>query len=94
MVTARRFAQSARDALALLPEGEPKATLDALVDYGRPRTVTLAVVARPEGGAELTVSDDGDGIPATLLPRVFEPHFSTRTSGSGSGPIRTGPSAT
>ena len=33
MVTARRFAQSARDALAALPEGEPKATLDALVDY-------------------------------------------------------------
>jgi octaprenyl-diphosphate synthase len=33
MVTARRFAQSARDALAVLPEGEPKATLDALVDY-------------------------------------------------------------
>lgn len=33
MVTARRFAQSAREALAVLPEGEPKATLDALVDY-------------------------------------------------------------
>jgi geranylgeranyl pyrophosphate synthase len=33
MVTAQRFAQSARDALTALPEGEPKATLDALVDY-------------------------------------------------------------
>jgi two-component system, NtrC family, nitrogen regulation sensor histidine kinase NtrY len=33
----------------------------------------------------LTVSDDGDGIPEALLTRIFEPHFSTRTSGSGLG---------
>ena len=25
------------------------------------------------------------GIPADVLPRIFEPHFSTRTSGSGLG---------
>ncbi|MEK0431680.1 MAG: hypothetical protein RL139_1484 [Gemmatimonadota bacterium] len=49
------------------------------------RAITLAVIARAEGGAELRVVDDGDGIPAALLPRVFEPHFSTRTSGSGLG---------
>jgi signal transduction histidine kinase len=35
--------------------------------------------------ARITVDDDGDGIPADVLPRVFEPHFSTRTSGSGLG---------
>lgn len=33
----------------------------------------------------ISVSDDGVGIPADVLPRVFEPHFSTRTSGSGLG---------
>ena len=33
----------------------------------------------------ITVSDDGHGIPAAVLPRIFEPHFSTRTSGSGLG---------
>ena len=33
MVTARRFAESAREALVVLPNGEPKATLDSLVDY-------------------------------------------------------------
>ena len=49
------------------------------------RRITLTVEARPDGGADLRVSDDGDGIPAALLPRVFEPHFSTRTSGSGLG---------
>ncbi len=35
--------------------------------------------------AEVTVSDDGRGIPAELLPRVFEPRFSTTSSGSGLG---------
>ena len=33
----------------------------------------------------LRVADDGDGIPDDVLPRIFEPHFSTRTSGSGLG---------
>jgi two-component system, NtrC family, nitrogen regulation sensor histidine kinase NtrY len=48
------------------------------------RTITLLV--RPlDGGAELRVADDGDGIPAEHLARIFEPHFSTRTSGSGLG---------
>jgi signal transduction histidine kinase len=34
---------------------------------------------------EITVSDNGSGIPADLLPRIFEPRFSTTTSGSGLG---------
>jgi len=29
--------------------------------------------------------DDGAGIPAGVMPRIFEPHFSTRTTGSGLG---------
>jgi nitrogen fixation/metabolism regulation signal transduction histidine kinase len=33
----------------------------------------------------LAVRDDGAGIGADVLPRIFEPHFSTRTSGSGLG---------
>jgi signal transduction histidine kinase len=31
------------------------------------------------------VTDNGRGIPAELLPRIFEPRFSTTTSGSGLG---------
>jgi signal transduction histidine kinase len=39
------------------------------------------------GGSEvvITVRDNGRGIPEHVLPRIFEPHFSTRTSGSGLG---------
>ena len=37
------------------------------------------------GRAVITVDDDGEGIGPDVLPRIFEPHFSTRTSGSGLG---------
>ena len=33
----------------------------------------------------IEVCDDGSGIPARALARIFEPHFSTRTTGSGLG---------
>ena len=37
------------------------------------------------GRVTVTVSDDGEGIAPDVLPHIFEPHFSTRTSGSGLG---------
>ena len=37
------------------------------------------------GRVAITVRDDGDGIPPEELQRIFEHHFSTRTSGSGLG---------
>ena len=53
------------------------------------RTVSATVCdARSEDGAravQIAVTDDGTGIAADVLPRIFEPHFSTRTSGSGLG---------
>jgi signal transduction histidine kinase len=33
----------------------------------------------------IAVTDNGTGIAEGVLPRIFEPHFSTRTSGSGLG---------
>ena len=36
-------------------------------------------------GTTLAVHDDGCGIPPALLPMIFEPRFSTSTSGSGLG---------
>ena len=50
---------------------------------GAPR-VHVALTRR-DGQVLVTVRDDGEGIPAESLARVFEPHFSTRTSGSGLG---------
>ena len=53
--------------------------------FAHARRITLTVQALPDGGASLTVTDDGEGIPSHLIDRIFEPHFSTRTSGSGLG---------
>ncbi len=47
--------------------------------------VGLTVRALAEGGAEVRVTDNGSGIPEHLVTRIFDPHFSTRTSGSGLG---------
>jgi nitrogen fixation/metabolism regulation signal transduction histidine kinase len=51
----------------------------------------VAVSIQSDGAGEdehrvaIVVRDDGHGIPTEVLPRIFEPHFSTRTSGSGLG---------
>ncbi len=44
--------------------------------------ILVRVVIEP---GRILVEDDGSGIAADALPRVFEPHFSTNTSGSGLG---------
>ena len=50
-------------------------------------TATVCVVAGVDGSARVAVdvTDDGSGIAEDVLPKIFEPHFSTRTSGSGLG---------
>jgi signal transduction histidine kinase len=40
---------------------------------------------RNASGLVLSVTDDGTGIAPELIPRVFEPHFSTRSTGTGLG---------
>jgi nitrogen fixation/metabolism regulation signal transduction histidine kinase len=48
-------------------------------------TVRRAVARDETPTVVIEVADDGTGIAADVLPRIFEPHFSTRTSGSGLG---------
>ncbi|HEY0972645.1 MAG TPA: ATP-binding protein, partial [Gemmatimonadales bacterium] len=51
----------------------------------RAREVSVRVEPPADGRVRLVVTDDGEGVPPSLLPRLFEPRFSTRTSGSGLG---------
>lgn len=46
--------------------------------------IRLALEER-EGNAVLTVDDNGGGIPEAVLPRLFDPYFTTKEQGSGIG---------
>jgi len=68
---------------------------DAIPETGR---IEVAVARRDVASASapvagmtpgpwvrIAVSDDGEGIPAEVLPRIFEPFFSTKPTGRGTG---------
>jgi len=58
--------------------------MNALQSQRRMRPVTVHVATQAEN-IEFRVIDDGEGVPAELAERVFEPFFTTRASGAGLG---------
>jgi signal transduction histidine kinase len=53
-------------------------------ESARERTITVRTNAAADR-FELTVEDNGPGIPADVLPKVFDPLFSTKSFGTGLG---------
>jgi C4-dicarboxylate-specific signal transduction histidine kinase len=49
------------------------------------KTVTLRIATTSDGRVQLTVSDNGVGIPADNLTRIFAHGFTTRVGGHGFG---------
>jgi signal transduction histidine kinase len=56
--------------------------VDAMPDGG---TLSVRVDAEEEQHAEVRIGDSGAGMPQAVLDRVFEPFFSTKPAGRGSG---------
>jgi nitrogen fixation/metabolism regulation signal transduction histidine kinase len=77
-----------RPRFAMAREPELREVLLNLLENARlaeARNVRVTLAQDGAGPVTLTVRDDGTGIPPAVMPRIFEPHFSTRTSGSGLG---------
>lgn len=57
----------------------------AMRESGRGKRIRVACEPEPQGGATVAVEDDGPGIPAEDLPRIFTPFFTTKGNGTGLG---------
>lgn len=72
---------NARDAM---PENEGTITLSTS-NISLSASVTKATGQIPGDYVRLSVQDTGTGIPAQILPKIFEPFFSTKEIGKGTG---------
>jgi len=62
-------------------------TIDVCVQRAFPHDVVCTSCRKPLGGdfIELAVADNGPGIRRDILERIFEPFYSTKATGKGSG---------
>lgn len=58
---------------------------DALAAKADGDHVVRVRTSRDENGVRIEISDTGPGIPAALTAKIFEPHFTTKAAGKGTG---------
>lgn len=58
---------------------------DALLDSGQVRPRILMQAACVPGGVRIVVEDNGGGIPPNVIDKIFEPYFTTKEEGKGTG---------
>jgi signal transduction histidine kinase len=57
-------------------------SLDAMPKGG---SIEVRTSEEPQGAVRVTLHDDGEGIPEDVLPRIFQPFFTTKEQGRGTG---------
>lgn len=58
---------------------------EAIVEKGIPQGEIVIEISEDGDYGVHTITDNGGGIPADILPRIFEPHFTTKEQGIGIG---------
>jgi nitrogen fixation/metabolism regulation signal transduction histidine kinase len=81
------YTESEGSLVALAAEDELREVILNLLENARHAGAKAVRVSVQRGPSivRIDVRDDGHGITEEVLPRIFEPHFSTRSSGSGLG---------
>jgi len=76
-----------RPAWAMAQKDEMRDVLLNVFENARLASARQVDISLREEDGRVTIEtiDDGTGIATAVLPRIFEPHFSTRTTGSGLG---------
>jgi signal transduction histidine kinase len=58
---------------------------DALIDVYSDKKLILFKVKKTDAGISISACDNGAGIPAHVLPNIFDPYYSTKAEKHGSG---------
>ncbi|MEI8095439.1 MAG: ATP-binding protein [Spirochaetales bacterium] len=58
---------------------------DAVAQAQPSRRVVRVCLSAEPGQQIITISDSGGGIPAKVLPKIFDPYFTTKAPGQGTG---------
>ncbi len=57
----------------------------AAAESGFEPTVTVSTRKTPKGDIEIRIQDNGTGIPETIRSKIFQPFFTTKPTGQGTG---------